>query len=137
MSFLKSSITIIRCDFKTESCFSAVLGYPGLAVVEELSSVDAKLPWFQLLMFLTLPLTIWLSLVFAGLVISDGGFFLLPVFVSVLLGDQFSPSDIWVWRAVAQGQLWVQTKTGGILSQSVPWFLCHNGSGPVPLGPGI
>jgi hypothetical protein len=32
----------MRCDFKSESCFSGVLGYPGLAVVEELGSDDAK-----------------------------------------------------------------------------------------------
>jgi hypothetical protein len=33
----------------------------------------------------------------------------LPVLtgVSILLGDQLSPSGIWVWRAVAQDQLWV------------------------------
>jgi hypothetical protein len=32
----------MRCDFKSESCFSGVLGYPGLAVVGELGSDDAK-----------------------------------------------------------------------------------------------
>ena len=26
--------------------------------------------------------------------------------VSALLGDQLSPGMIWVWRAIAQGQLW-------------------------------
>jgi hypothetical protein len=53
----------MRCDFKSESCFSSVLGYPRLAMVGELSSDDAKYPWFLLLMFLPLPLAIWLSLV--------------------------------------------------------------------------
>jgi hypothetical protein len=42
MSYLKSSIIIMRCDFKSESCFSVVLGYPGLAVVGELDSEGAK-----------------------------------------------------------------------------------------------
>ena len=42
MSFLKSSIIIMRCDFKSESCFSGVLGYPGLVVVGVLGSDDAK-----------------------------------------------------------------------------------------------
>jgi hypothetical protein len=42
MSFLKSSVIILRYDFKSESCFSGVLGYPGLAMVEELSSIDVK-----------------------------------------------------------------------------------------------
>ena len=54
-----------------------------------------------------------------------------------LLGDQFSPGSIWVWRAVAQGQLWVQMETGSILSLAVPCFLCPNGSEWVPLGSGI
>jgi hypothetical protein len=38
MSFLKSSISIMRCDFKSESYFSDVLGYPSLAVLGELDS---------------------------------------------------------------------------------------------------
>jgi hypothetical protein len=42
MSFLKSSIIIMRFDFKSQSYFSGVLGYPGLAVVGELGSDDAK-----------------------------------------------------------------------------------------------
>jgi hypothetical protein len=41
MTFLKSSISIMRCDFKTKSSFSGVLGYPGLAVVD-LRSDDAN-----------------------------------------------------------------------------------------------
>jgi hypothetical protein len=32
----------MRYDFKSESCFSGVLGYPGLAVVRELGYDDAK-----------------------------------------------------------------------------------------------
>lgn len=38
---------------------------------------------------------------------------------------------------MAQGQLLVQTETSRILSQSVPRFLCPQGSGQIPLGPGI
>ena len=75
MSFLKSSIIIMRCDFESDSCFSGVLS-----------------------------LAIWLSLVLAGLAASDCGLSLLH-YVSVLLGDQFSLGGIWVWGAVAQGQL--------------------------------
>ena len=40
MSFSKSSMTIMECDFKSESCFSGVLGYPGFTVVG--GSVDTK-----------------------------------------------------------------------------------------------
>ena len=43
MSFLKSSIIIMRCDFKSESCFSGMLGYPELAVVGELGSDEVAL----------------------------------------------------------------------------------------------
>jgi hypothetical protein len=42
MSFLKSSTIIIRCDFKSHSCFSLVLRYPGLDVVGEVGSGDAR-----------------------------------------------------------------------------------------------
>ena len=42
MSFLKVSIIVMGCDFKSESCFSGVLGYLGLAVVGEPGSDDAK-----------------------------------------------------------------------------------------------
>jgi hypothetical protein len=58
MPFLKSPIIIMRCYFKSESCFSSVLGYPGLSLVGQLGSDDAKWPWFLLLMFLRLPLAI-------------------------------------------------------------------------------
>ena len=56
----------MRYDFKYKSCFSSVLGYPGLAVVENLCSDDAKYPWFLLVRFLHLPFTTWLFLVLVG-----------------------------------------------------------------------
>jgi hypothetical protein len=40
--FLKSSIIIMRSDFRSESCFSGVMVYPRLAMVGELGSNDAK-----------------------------------------------------------------------------------------------
>jgi hypothetical protein len=39
---LKVSIIIMRCDSKSEYCFSCVLGYLGLIVMGELGSDDAK-----------------------------------------------------------------------------------------------
>jgi hypothetical protein len=42
MSFLNSSIIIMRSYFRFKSCFSGVLVYPGLAMVGELGSDDAK-----------------------------------------------------------------------------------------------
>ena len=83
ISSLKSSINIMRCDFKSKSCFSGVLQYPGLAVVGELGSDGAMLPWFLLVMFLCLPFAIWLSPVLAAVAFSDCG-------LSVPLGDLFS-----------------------------------------------
>jgi hypothetical protein len=100
-------------------------------VVRELGSDDAKQPWFLLLRFLDSPLTIWLSLLLVGLVVSDWSLSLLwtcePVILGVaallgdqlslgsnkvqravilgmsaLLGDLFFPGGIWVWRAVGQ-----------------------------------
>ena len=140
MSFLKSSIIIIRCDFKIESCFSSALGYPRLAVVGELGSDDAKYPQFLLLAFLCLPLAMWLSLVLVGLTISDWSLSLLlscePVIlgVSALLGrPSFS------WAGFGCGGLWdglssmVQMETRRILSPAAPLFLCLECSRPVTL----
>ena len=56
-------------------------------------------------MFLPLFLSIWLSLVLAGLAVSAYGLSLMQACVSVLLVDQFSPGGIWLWSIVAQGQL--------------------------------
>ena len=42
MAFLKFSITIMRSDFRSEFCFSGVMVYPGLAMVGEFGSDDAK-----------------------------------------------------------------------------------------------
>jgi hypothetical protein len=42
ISFLKFSIIIIRSDFRSMFCFSVVMVYPGLAVVGEFVSGDAK-----------------------------------------------------------------------------------------------
>ena len=42
MPFLKYSTSIMRYDFKSKSCFSGVLGYPGLVVVGLLVSDDAE-----------------------------------------------------------------------------------------------
>jgi hypothetical protein len=59
MPFLKSSTSIIRYDFDSESCFSGVLGYPGLAEVGVLGSDEGERSWFLLLKFLCLPFAIW------------------------------------------------------------------------------
>ena len=59
MPFLKSSTSIMRYDFKSESYFLGVLGYPGLIVLGILDSDDAKWSWFLLVRFLCLPFTIW------------------------------------------------------------------------------
>ena len=82
--------------------FLVCWGYPGLTVLGELGSDDAKELWFLLLMFFPLPLGIWLSLVLAGLAISDCGLSLLQACVSALLGYQFSLGGIWLWGTVAQ-----------------------------------
>jgi hypothetical protein len=42
MSFLKSSIIIMRSDFRSESCFSGLMVYPGLAMEGELGSDGAN-----------------------------------------------------------------------------------------------
>jgi hypothetical protein len=42
MSFLKLPIIYIRCDLKSEPCFSGVLVYLRLVALEELGSDVAK-----------------------------------------------------------------------------------------------
>ena len=49
----------MRYDFKSKSCFSGVLGYPGLTVVGVLGSDDAQWSWFLLVRFFHLPFAIW------------------------------------------------------------------------------
>ena len=84
-------------------------------------------------MFLPLPLAILLYPLLVGLAVSGCGFTLLQACVSVILGDRFIPGGIWVWIAVTQNQLQVQTEPRRILSQADPQFLCPEGSGQVPL----
>ena len=50
----------------------------------------------------------------------------------VLSGVYFLGS-ICVCSSMAQGQLWAQMETGGLLSWAAPGFLCPEGSGWVPL----
>ena len=45
ISSLKASIIFMRWDFRSLSCFSGMLSYPGLAVVVQLGSDGAKLHW--------------------------------------------------------------------------------------------
>ena len=52
MYLLKSSISIMRCDFIFRSCFFGVLGKLGLAVVGEFGSDDAMFPCLLLVMYL-------------------------------------------------------------------------------------
>jgi hypothetical protein len=54
---------------------SDVFGYLGLAVMEKLGSDNGTWHLFLFLVFLHLPLTIWLSLVLAGLSVSDWSLF--------------------------------------------------------------
>ena len=56
---LKFSTSIMRYDFRSESCFLGVLGYPGLAVVGVLGSDDAQWSWFLLVRFFPLPFALW------------------------------------------------------------------------------
>ena len=77
MPFLRSSTSIIRYDFESESCFSVVLGYPGLAELGVLGSDDGESSCFLLIRFLHLPFVIWESLVLVVIVVSGWSLFLL------------------------------------------------------------
>jgi hypothetical protein len=88
-------------------------------VVGELGSDDATYPLFLLIMFLSLPLAIWLSLVLAVLAVSDCGLSLLQYYVSVLLGGQLSFGGTGM-ESLAQGQL---QGADGNQKNTVPWSL--------------
>jgi hypothetical protein len=81
-----------------------VLVYPGLAVVWKLGSDDANCYWFLLLMFLHLPLTLWLSLVLIGLAISE---WRLSLPWASLWWASWESSCLWVWAGV--GRIWART----------------------------
>jgi hypothetical protein len=49
----------MRYDFKSESCFSGLLGYPGLAEVGVLGSDDGAWSLFLVVRFLHLPFAMW------------------------------------------------------------------------------
>ena len=89
-------------------------------------------------MFLLLPLTIWLSLVLAGLAVYNCGS--TPPCKPVC---QYSSETRSLWMEFGYGELWhrirsrVQMETRKILSLAVPWFLCPDGSGQVLLQSGI
>ena len=52
--------------------------------------------------------------------------------LSALLGDQLSPGGIWVWRAVAQGQFWVQLEIRNNLAfLDIIWEACDKHSVPL------
>ena len=83
------------------------------------------LPWFLLVMFLHLPFTIWLSLMLAGVAVSDGGLSVMQASVSVLQGDRSlciqryvgTPARstlLWLYLGMqlcGPDQLWVQWKS--------------------------
>jgi hypothetical protein len=54
-----SSTIIMRYAFKSESSFSGVLGYPGLAEVRMLVFDDGEWSWFLLVRLFHLPFAIW------------------------------------------------------------------------------
>ena len=122
----------MRCDFTSESCFSGMLKYPGLIVVGELGSDDAKKPWFLLLMFCSYVCHLITSGVVCSCCFTVAGPFWEPVCrcscETSSLWEEFWYAALWPW--VISG---VQTETQRILCPCVPWCLCPEGSLWVPL----
>ena len=129
MSFLKSSIIVMRCDFKSEPCFSGVLGYPGL------SGGRTGFWWCQIALVSVANVLALASchLVICGVSWSCCLWLWLVPPVSQCVSTSWRPvlsgRILGMTRAVAQGQFRVQTETGRILSQAAPPFLCPEGSG--------
>ena len=101
----------------------------------ELGSDDAMQPLLLLVRFLTLPFTIWLSVVSVGPTVSGQSLSLMRIWkpVSALLGDQLSSGRTCVQRSVQQPQL---LGTDGDQKNPVPsnpLLLCSVQSWLVPL----
>jgi hypothetical protein len=93
----------MRCDFKSESCFSDVLGFLGFTVVGFWFLMISSGLGFCCLCSCFAPLYLVICGVSRSCCFS---LWLVPsVILCGLLGDQFSPGGTWVWRAVAQHQL--------------------------------
>jgi hypothetical protein len=129
MSFLNSSIIIMRCDFNQSFAFLVCWCYQGLLWW-------ATGFWWCQVVFISVPYVLVLAfhqLVISGVIwfaVSDFGLSLLQACVSVLLRDQFSLGGIWVWRAVVQGHLWGadRDQKDPVPSWSlvpVSWWLCE------------
>lgn len=61
----------MRWDLRSLSWSGDILGYPALALMEELGSDGADLDWVLSLLILCLLLSVWFSLVLSGLSVSD------------------------------------------------------------------
>ena len=94
----------------------------------------SQVAWFPLLMFLPLPLTIWLFLVLTGIAASDCGLSLLQGYVSLLLGNQLSQAGIGYGELWHRLSFWVYMETRMIVSLAAPCFLSLDGAGWVLLG---
>jgi hypothetical protein len=106
MAFLKSSTSIMRYDFKSESFFLSVLGHPGLAEMGVLGSDVGEWSWFLLVRFLLLPFVIWQSLELVVIVVSGWSLFLPPVILFASVCSPGSPdlSCFSVFRALSAGK---------------------------------
>ena len=134
---LRNSIIIMRCDLKSVSWFYCILEYPGLTVVGELGSDDAKYLGFCCLC--SCPC------------ISPSGYLLCQLVLQSLTVACFSCKPVcqYSWEIRSLGDefgylvLWhnvnseVQTGACRILSLAIPWFLCPDDHGFLVLWPGI
>ena len=127
---LKSSISIMRFDFISISCFSDVLGYPGLPVLGEWCTDYSMKPWFLLVIFLNLFFTIWLSLVLVCLSLTWACPFCGPVSLCQYFWDTISLLAGIMHRGLWNSpSSWVQMEAGRTLSQLLCSFcsLCTPG----------
>jgi hypothetical protein len=136
MTFLKSSIIIMRCDFNQSLAFLVFWGNKG------------SLWWENCVLMMPSSLGLYClcscaSLlpsgypVLAALAVSDCDFSILQALCQYFcktssLQEEFMYGELW-YRVSSV----VQTETKKILSPADSCFLCPDGSGRVPLGPGI
>jgi hypothetical protein len=136
MSFLNSSIIIIRCDFKSVLLFWFVgvtrIHCSGRTGFWWCHVVLVSVAYVLLLAFhhLVMSGVSWSCCLWLWLVPPTSLFVCIP-------GRPVLCGGIWIWIVVVKGQLWGADRDQKDLSPVEPWFLWPDGSVTVPLGPAI
>lgn len=134
MSFLKSSISIMKCDFKSTPSFSSVLGVSRACCGVRTGFWWCQVALISVIKILEFAFYYWLSLVLDGLAVSGWILFLLWICkpLSALLGDQLFCQNFWTEGSGTTQALGADDDLKDPVS-AAPLFLCFTCSWTAPL----